>query len=131
MLSAAAWKFWLELASTSLCFAHLNDVNFLSAVVPHFKLLAVASDVFSNPDCAHLEAGKPNRDHRSAATRKLYRRSASNLERVLEAVGRTLLVAVSGFIPLLAEQKHLVIEEQMPLHGLEPGQVLHLKAEQH
>lgn len=52
-----------------------------------------------------------------------------NLERVLEAVGRILLVSVSGFIPLLAEQEHLVIQEQMPLHGLEPGQVLHLKPE--
>lgn len=36
---------------------------------------------------------------------------------------------VGGFIPLLTEQQHLVIQEQMPLHGLEPGQVLHLKAE--
>lgn len=51
----------------------------------------------------------------------------SNLERVLEAVGGILLVSVSGFIPLLAEQEHLVIQEQMPLHGLESGQVLHLK----
>lgn len=37
---------------------------------------------------------------------------------------------LSGFLPLLAEQKHLVIQEEMPLHGLEPGQVLHLKPEQ-
>lgn len=54
----------------------------------------------------------------------------SHLERVLETVGRTLLVSLSGFFPLLAEQKHLVIEEQMPLHWFEPGQVLHLKPEQ-
>lgn len=49
---------------------------------------------------------------------------------MLEAVGRTLLVSLSRFFPLLAEQKHLVIEEEMPLHGLEPGQVLHLEPEQ-
>lgn len=58
------------------------------------------------------------------------RGSVSHLERVLETVGRTLLVSLGGFFPFLAEQKHFVIEEQMPLHGFEPGQVLHLKPEQ-
>lgn len=48
---------------------------------------------------------------------------------MFEAVGRTLLVSVGGFVPLLAEEEHLVIQEQVPLHGFEPGQVLHLKPE--
>lgn len=46
--------------------SYLNDVNFLSAVVPNFKLLAVASDVFRDPDSAHLETGTPNGDHSDA-----------------------------------------------------------------
>lgn len=52
-----------------------------------------------------------------------------DLERMLEAVGRTLLVCISGLLPLLTEQERLVVEEQVPLHGFEPGQVLHLEAE--
>lgn len=54
----------------------------------------------------------------------------SNLERVFEAVGWSLLVSFGGLIPLLTEQKHLVIKKQVSLHGLEPCQVLHLKPEQ-
>lgn len=53
--------------------------------------------------------------------------TVSDLERVLEAVGRGLVVSVSGLLSFLTEQQHLVIEEQMPLHGLKPGQVLHLE----
>lgn len=36
-------------------------------------------------------------------------------------------MSVVGLLPLLTEQEHLVIQEQVPLHGLKPGQVLHLQ----
>lgn len=39
-------------------------------------------------------------------------------------------MAFAGLLPLLAEEQHLVIEEQMPLHGLKAGQVLHLEPKQ-
>lgn len=35
---------------------HLDDVDLLSAVVPHFKLLAVTFDVLCDPHRAHLNA---------------------------------------------------------------------------
>ena len=56
--------------------------------------------------------------------------SLSDLESVFEAVGRGLVMPVSGLLSLLAEQQHLVVQEQVSLHGLEPGQVLHLKPSQ-
>lgn len=39
---------------------YLNDVNFFSAIIPHFKLLAVPSYVFCDPNSAHLDKDKPN-----------------------------------------------------------------------
>lgn len=35
-------------------------------------------------------------------------------------------MAICVFLPFLAEEQHLGIEEEMPLHWLEPCQVLHL-----
>lgn len=39
---------------------YLNDVNFFSAVIPHFKLLAVPSYVFCDANSAHLDKDKSN-----------------------------------------------------------------------
>lgn len=47
-------------------------------------------------------------------------------ERVFEAVRWRFLVALAVLLPPLTEQQRLLVQEQMPLHGLEPGQVLHL-----
>lgn len=44
---------------------------------------------------------------------------------MFEAVGRRFLVALAVLLPPLAEQQGLVVQEQVPLHGLESGQVLH------
>lgn len=65
-----------------------------------------------------------------AFTANTHTHAVPYLERVLEAVGRGLLVPVAGLLPLLTEQQHLVVEEQVPLHWLEPGQVLHLRTGQ-
>lgn len=54
--------------------------------------------------------------------------SVSDLERVFEAIGRGLLVSVCGLLSFFTKQQHLVIQEQVSLHGLKPGQVLHLKS---
>ncbi len=45
---------------------------------------------------------------------------------MLEAVRRSLLVALPVLLPPLAEEQGLLVQEQVPLHGLKPGQVLHL-----
>lgn len=45
---------------------------------------------------------------------------------MLEAVGRSLLVALPILLPPLAEEESLLVQEQVPLHGLEPSQVLDL-----
>lgn len=47
-------------------------------------------------------------------------------ERVFEAVRRSLFVTFAVFLPPLAEEQGLLVQEQVPLHGLEAGQVLHL-----
>lgn len=52
--------------------------------------------------------------------------SWSHLERVLEAVGGGFLVALCCLVALLAKEEHLVVQEDVPLHGLEARQVLHL-----
>lgn len=44
---------------------YLNDVNFFSAVIPHFKLLAVSSYVFCDPNSTHLDKNKPNLSYSS------------------------------------------------------------------
>lgn len=108
----------------------LDDVDLLSAVKPDFKLLAVASDVFRDPDGAHLEASEADGGHSGAAhLTGSWAGPASHLERVLEAVGRALLLPIGRLLPLLAEEQHGVVQEEVPLHGLEPGQVLHLQPE--
>lgn len=45
---------------------------------------------------------------------------------VFEAVGGRFLVALAVLLPPLAEEQGLLVQEQVPLHGLEAGQVLHL-----
>lgn len=45
---------------------------------------------------------------------------------MLEAVRRSFLVALPVLLPPLAEEQRLLVQEQVPLHGLEPGQVLYL-----
>lgn len=44
---------------------------------------------------------------------------------VFEAVRRGFLVALSVLLPALAEEQGLLVEEKVPLHGLETGQVFH------
>ena len=45
---------------------------------------------------------------------------------VFEAVRRSFLIALAILLPPLAEQKSLLMQEQVPLHWLEPGQIFHL-----
>lgn len=45
---------------------------------------------------------------------------------VFEAVRRGFLVALSILLPALAEEQGLLVEEKVPLHGLETGQIFHL-----
>lgn len=45
---------------------------------------------------------------------------------MLEAVGRRLLVALPVLLPPFTEEQGLLVQEQVPLHGLKPGQVLDL-----
>lgn len=45
---------------------------------------------------------------------------------MFEAVRRGFLIALSILLPPLAEEQGLLVEEQVPLHGLETGQVFHL-----
>lgn len=45
---------------------------------------------------------------------------------MLEAVGRRLFVALAALLPPLAEEQRLLVQEEVPLHGLEARQVLHL-----
>lgn len=45
---------------------------------------------------------------------------------MFEAVRRRLLVALPVLLSPLAEEQGLLMQEQVPLHGLEPGQVLYL-----
>lgn len=47
-------------------------------------------------------------------------------EGVFEAVGRSFLVTFAALFPPLAEEQGLLVQEQVPLHGLESGKVLHL-----
>jgi len=45
---------------------------------------------------------------------------------LLEAVRGRLLVAFAVLLPSLAEEQGLLVEEEVPLHGLETGQILDL-----
>jgi len=47
-------------------------------------------------------------------------------EGVFEAVRRSFLVALPVLLPPLAEQQGLLVQEQVPLHGLKPGQIFDL-----
>lgn len=51
----------------------------------------------------------------------------ANLQTVLEAVGGRLVAAVSVLLPPFAEEQGPLVQEQMPLHGLEAGQLLHAR----
>lgn len=53
-------KHWGKKCLFLLALTYLYDVNLFSAIVPHFKLLAVAFDVLGDPHSAHL-----NRDSRA------------------------------------------------------------------
>lgn len=48
----------------------------------------------------------------------------THAERVFEAVRWSFLVTLPVLLSPLAEEQRLLVQEQMPLHGLEPGQVL-------
>lgn len=50
----------------------------------------------------------------------------THIQGLLVAVGRCLLVAFPALLPLLAEEHSLLMQEEMPLHGLEPCQLFHL-----
>ena len=54
------------------------------------------------------------------------RRRPTHAERLLEAVGRRLLVAFAVLLAPLAEKQHLLVQEEVALHRLEAGQLLDL-----
>ena len=45
---------------------------------------------------------------------------------MFEAVGGA-LIPLAVLLPLLAEEQRVLVQEQVPLHGLEAGQVLHAR----
>lgn len=45
---------------------------------------------------------------------------------MFEAVRRSFLIALPVLLSPLTEEQGLLVQEQVPLHGLEPGQVLDL-----
>lgn len=49
----------------------------------------------------------------------------TDLQTVLEAVGGRLVAAVSVLLPPLAEEQLSLVQEEVPLHGLEASQLLH------
>lgn len=48
---------------------------------------------------------------------------------MFETVGRGLLLTICGLFSFLTEQQDLVVQEEVPLHGFKPGQVLHLQSD--
>lgn len=50
---------------------------------------------------------------------------------MFETVGRALLLTIGGLVSFLTKQQYLVVQEEVPLHGFEPSQVLHLKSDHH
>lgn len=44
---------------------------------------------------------------------------------MLKTVRRGFVISISMLLSLLAEDQGFLVQEQMPLHGLEPGKVLH------
>lgn len=51
--------------------------------------------------------------------------SVPYLKTVLEAVGGSFVSVLSVFLPPLAEEQCMLVQEQVSLHGLEAGQFLH------
>ena len=51
----------------------------------------------------------------------------TNLQTVLEAVRRRLVAAVSVLLPLLTEEQGPLVQEEVSLHRLEAGQLLHAR----
>lgn len=52
--------------------------------------------------------------------------AVAHIERVFEAVRWSFFISLAILLPLLAKEQGLLMQEQMPLHGLKPGQVLDL-----
>lgn len=50
----------------------------------------------------------------------------AHIQRLFEAVRGSFLVAFAVLLPPLAEEQGLFMEEEVPLHGLETGQILYL-----
>lgn len=57
---------------------------------------------------------------------KEYLSVKANTQRLLEAVRGSFFIALSVLLPPLAEEQGLLVEEDVPLHGLEPSQILNL-----
>lgn len=51
----------------------------------------------------------------------------TDLQTVLEAVRRRLVAAVSVLLPLLTEEQGPLVQEEVSLHRLEAGQLLHAR----
>lgn len=108
---------------------YLHDKNFISGVAPNFKFLIVSFGVLCDAHGAHLrqESEKSTPVEPFASWSFLERRPKETYsERVFEAVRRSLFVTFAALLPPLAEQQRLLVQEQVPLHGLEAGQVLDL-----
>lgn len=112
---------------------YLHYKNFVSGVAPDLELLIVPLSILCNAHRTHLREERrenaqvsPRCFTQTSETLPRTRPTQAYTEGVLEAVGRRLLVALPVLLPPLAEEESLLVQEQVPLHGLEPSQVLDL-----
>lgn len=116
---------WLEILTCTIKTSSLElhqISNFLLSPLA-FSVMPTALIWERNNRRTHKWA--PNLSPRRPNTTRTWQTQAYT-EGVLEAVGRSLLVALPILLPPLAEEESLLMQEQVPLHGLESSQVLDL-----
>lgn len=108
---------------------YLNHVNNFSATAPQFEFPHISFHVLGDPHRAHLQRVLFNSSH---LTRLLVEQVAPTNDTLVlrlypeagfEAVERHPVRIV--FISAFAEEQGVVVQEEMSLHWLEPGHLLH------